>query len=86
MQKSLSDPLKKIKRTALDVTMNTPSGVNRAAASESVHGNPSTDDDTPIIINNTFEVDGTPLISKTTKAVIKKIDSGQKDRKITKGR
>ena len=86
MQKSLSNPLKKIKRTALDVTMNTPSGVNRAAASESVHGNPSTDDDTPIIINNTFEVDGTPLISKTTKAVIKKIDSGQKDRKITKGR
>ena len=86
MQKSLSNPLKKIKRTVLDVTMNTPSGVNRAAASESVHGNPSTDDDTPIIINNTFEVDGTPLISKTTKAVIKKIDSGQKDRKITKGR
>lgn len=86
MQKSLSDPLKKIKRTALDVTMNTPSGVNRSAASESVHGNPSADDDTPIIINNTFEVDGTPLISKTTKAVIKKIDSGQKDRKITKGR
>ena len=86
MQKSLSDPLKKIKRTALDVTMNTPSGVNRAAASESVHGNQSTDDDTPIIINNTFEVDGTPLISKTTKAVIKKIDSDQKDRKITKGR
>lgn len=86
MQKSLSNPLKKIKRTALDVTMNTPSEVNRAAASESVHGNPSTDDDTPIIINNTFEVDGTPLISKTTKAVIKKIDSGQKDRKITKGR
>ena len=86
MQKSLSAPLKKIKRTALDVTMNTPSGVNRAAASESVHGNPSTDDDTPIIINNTFEVDGTPLISKTTKAVIKKIDSGQKDRKIMKGR
>ena len=86
MQKSLSDPLKKIKRTALDVTMNAPSGVNRAAASESVHGNPSTDDDTPIIINNTFEVDGTPLISKTTKAVIKKIDSGQKDRMITKGR
>lgn len=86
MQKSLSNPLKKIKRTALDVTMNTPSGVNRAAASESVHGNPSTDDDTPIIINNTFEVDGTPLISKTTKAVIKKIDSGQKDKKITKGR
>ena len=86
MQKSLSDPLKKIKRTALDVTMNAPSGVSRAAASESVHGNPSTDDDTPIIINNTFEVDGTPLISKTTKAVIKKIDSGQKDRMITKGR
>ncbi len=86
MRKSLSDPLKKIKRTALDVTMNTPSGVNRAATSESVHGNPNTDDDTPIIINNTFEVDGTPLISKTTKAVIKKIDSGQKDRKITKGR
>lgn len=86
MQKSLSDPLKKIKRTALDVTMNTPSGVNRAATSESVHGNPSTDDDTPIIINNTFEVDGTPLVSKTTKAVIKKIDSGQKDRMITKGR
>ena len=86
MQKSLSDPLKKIKRTALDVTMSTPNGVSRAAVSESIHGNPSTDDDTPIIINNTFEVDGTPLISKTTKAVIKKIDSGQKDRKITKGR
>ena len=86
MQKSLSDPLKKIKRTALDVTMGTPNGVSRAAVSESIHGNPSTDDDTPIIINNTFEVDGTPLISKTTKAVIKKIDSGQKDRKITKGR
>lgn len=86
MQKSLSDPLKKIKRTALDVTMSTPNGVSRAAVSESIHGNPSTDDDTPIIINNTFEVDGTPLISKTTKAVIKKIDSSQKDRKITKGR
>ena len=86
MQKSLNDPLKKIKRTALDVTMSTPNGVSRAAVSESIHGNPSTDDDTPIIINNTFEVDGTPLISKTTKAVIKKIDSGQKDRKITKGR
>lgn len=86
MQKSLSDPLKKIKRTALDVTMSTPNGVSRAAVSESIHGNPSTDDDTPIIINNTFEVDGTPLISKTTKAVIKKIDSGQKDKKITKGK
>lgn len=86
MQKSLSDPLKKIKRTALDVTMSMPNGVSRSAISESVHGNPSTDDDIPIIINNTFEVDGTPLISKTTKAVIKKIDSGQKDRMITKGR
>ena len=40
---------------------------------------------TPIVINNTFEVDGKPLVTKTTKAVIKKIDGDKKDYEKSKG-
>lgn len=41
--------------------------------------------DVPIVINNTFEVDGTPLVKKTTKAVIKQISNDSKSRKKVKG-
>lgn len=43
------------------------------------------DSETPIVINNTFEVDGKPLVTKTTKAVIKKIDDNKKDYDKSKG-
>ena len=43
------------------------------------------DSGTPIVINNTFEVDGKPLVTKTTKAVIKKIDGDKKDYEKSKG-
>lgn len=43
------------------------------------------DDGTPIVINNTFEVDGTPLVKKTTKAVIKKVGNDQKDKQRARG-
>ena len=47
---------------------------------------PGNDDDgTPIVINNTFEVDGTPLVKKTTKAVIKKVGNDQKDKQRARG-
>ena len=42
-------------------------------------------DGTPIVINNTFEVDGTPLVKKTTKAVIKKVGNDQKDKQRARG-
>lgn len=42
-------------------------------------------DGTPIAINNTFEVDGTPLVTKTTKAVIKKIGNDQKNKQRARG-
>lgn len=42
-------------------------------------------DGTPIVINNTFEVDGTPLVKKTTKAVIKKVGNNQKDKQRARG-
>lgn len=41
--------------------------------------------DVPIVINNTFEVDGTPLVKKTTKAVIKQVSNDSKSRKKVKG-
>ena len=44
------------------------------------------DDGTPIVINNTFEVDGTPLVKKTTKAVIKKVGNDQKDKQRARGK
>ena len=37
------------------------------------------------MINNTFAVDGKPLVTKTTKAVIKKIDGDKKDYEKSKG-
>jgi len=43
------------------------------------------DSGTPIVINNTFAVDGKPLVTKTTKAVIKKIDGDKKDYEKSKG-
>lgn len=43
-------------------------------------------DGTPIVINNTFEVDGTPLVKKTTKAVIKKVGNDQKDKQRARGK
>lgn len=44
------------------------------------------DGGTPIVINNTFEVDGTPLVKKTTKAVIKKVGNNQKDKQRARGK
>lgn len=43
------------------------------------------DGGTPIVINNTFEVDGTPLVKKTTKAVIKKVGNDQKNKQRARG-
>ena len=48
-------------------------------------GSGNDDDGTPIVINNTFEVDGTPLVKKTTKAVIKKVGNDQKDKQRARG-
>lgn len=48
-------------------------------------GSGNDDDGTPIVINNTFEVDGTPLVKKTTKAVIKKVGNNQKDKQRARG-
>ncbi len=44
------------------------------------------DNGMPIVINNTFEVDGTPLVKKTTKAVIKKVGNDQKDKQRARGK
>lgn len=49
-------------------------------------GSGNSDDGTPIVINNTFEVDGTPLVKKTTKAVIKKVGNDQKDKQRARGK
>lgn len=49
-------------------------------------GSGNDDDGTPIVINNTFEVDGTPLVKKTTKAVIKKVGNNQKDKQRARGK
>ena len=49
-------------------------------------GSGNDDDGTPIVINNTFEVDGTPLVKKTTKAVIKKVGNDQKDKQRARGK
>lgn len=49
-------------------------------------GSGNGDDGTPIVINNTFEVDGTPLVKKTTKAVIKKVGNDQKDKQRARGK
>lgn len=40
----------------------------------------------PLVINNTFTVDGEPLVSKTSKAVIKKINNGQKGKDKVRGK
>ena len=48
-------------------------------------GSGNDDDGTPIVINNTFEVDGTPLVKKTTKAVIKKVGNDQKNKQRARG-
>lgn len=52
-----------------------------------IKDDPGNDDGggTPIVINNTFEVDGTPLVKKTTKAVIKKVGNDQKDKQRARG-
>lgn len=50
------------------------------------NGSGNDDDGTPIVINNTFEVDGTPLVKKTTKAVIKKVGNDQKDKQRARGK
>ncbi|MCU6763515.1 Uncharacterised protein [uncultured Roseburia sp.] len=42
--------------------------------------NGSAGDDIPIVINNTFEVDGEPLVTKTTKAAMKRIGNEQRQR------
>lgn len=47
--------------------------------------NGSAGDDIPIVINNTFEVDGEPLVTKTTKAAIKRIGNEQRQRGRFKG-
>lgn len=49
-------------------------------------GSGNGDDGTLIVINNTFEVDGTPLVKKTTKAVIKKVGNDQKDKQRARGK
>ena len=49
-------------------------------------GSGNDDEGTPIVINNTFEVDGTPLVKKTTKAVIKKVGNDQKDKQRARGK
>lgn len=41
--------------------------------------------DVPIVINNTFEVDGTPLVKKTTKEVIKRVSKDSKSKRKVKG-
>lgn len=41
--------------------------------------------DVPIVINNTFEVDGTPLVKKTTKAVVKQVSKDSKSKRKVKG-
>lgn len=54
--------------------------------SNDLKNDPGNDDDgTPIVINNTFEVDGTPLVTKTTKAVIKKVGNDQKNKQRARG-
>lgn len=50
--------------------------------------NPPPQDDRPIIVenNNTFIVDSTPLVEKTTKATIKRIGTQQKNSRVYKGK
>nr|DAE95741.1 MAG TPA: tail tape measure protein [Caudoviricetes sp.] len=68
---------------------NTVQKINRQIDMEGSDGRKPDDsgDDSgiPIVINNTFEVDGKPLVTKTTKAVIKKIDGDKKDYEKSKG-
>ncbi len=76
-----------IDRAVRKVELSVSGGRSERVDVEKATGKKHSDDDpaTPIVINNTFEVDGKPLVTKTTKAVIKKIDGNKKDFEKSKG-
>lgn len=85
------DTMEKSINKAVGKVQNAVSSVNSEALKTSsvpAGYNPPLADDTPIVVenNNTFIVDSTPLVNKTTKAVIKKTGSQHKNRNMYMGK
>lgn len=82
MEKSIDKAVGKVQNAVNSISSET---IKTSSASPSY--TPATTNDTPIVVenNNTFIVDSTPLVNKTTKAVIKKVGKQQKNNKIYKG-
>lgn len=75
-----------IKDKAAEVTRDTSISIANEAKRQDVVKYVEEDGDEPELrIINVFEVDGTPLVEKTTKATIKRISSDQKKRQRSKG-
>lgn len=83
MKESMKEAVEKVS-SAVDAKES--DNANIWFGSNDLKNDPGNDDDgTPIVINNTFEVDGTPLVTKTTKAVIKKVGNDQKNKQRARG-
>ena len=86
------DEMEKSIGKAVDKVQNAVSAVSSEAVKTSGgvtgdHNDTSNDDKTIIVENNnTFIVDSTPLVEKTTKATIKRIGTQQKNSRIYKGK
>lgn len=88
MTGTLNDSVQKMQKRVSSVTQNagsdTAGNVNKMIITGG-QGNKEPDN-VNVVIENHFEVDGTPLVDKTTKATIKKINSTKKDSDKMKGK
>lgn len=89
MADGISHSIQKMNRRVSDITQTTPAIIARKATESYASNNQTASDlpeDTVVQITNVFEVDGTKLVEKTTKATIKKISSDQVDKNKAKGK
>lgn len=88
MTGALSDSVQRMRKKVSSITQDV--GVDNATRINKVYmpGNPTERDseDVIVIVENHFEVDGTKLVDKTTKATIKKINGMQIDSNKAKGK
>ena len=88
MAGTLSNSVQRMKKKVSSVTQDV--GTDNASrmskvyiSGDSTERNP---EDVTVIVENHFEVDGTKLVDKTTKATIKKINGMQVDANKSKGK
>ena len=88
----INDMGQSIDRAVYQVGAAVDAGKSEKILEETSLGHTNSDDsggdspkDVPIVINNTFEVDGTPLVKKTTKEVIKRVSKDSKSKRKVKG-